>query len=48
MADAENQDLILFTRGNPAEEAIPLADIVDCAGNLECGDDGIRCISSDD
>jgi len=34
MADAENQDLILFTRGNPAEEAIPLADIVDCARDI--------------
>jgi 2-aminoadipate transaminase len=27
----ENLKLILFTRGNPAEEALPLADIVECA-----------------
>ncbi len=34
MAEAEKQDLILFTRGNPAEEAIPLGDIVACAQDI--------------
>jgi 2-aminoadipate transaminase len=28
----ENLKPILFTRGNPAEEALPLAEIIDCAG----------------
>ena len=31
MGSEEKQDLIFFTRGNPAEEALPLADILDCA-----------------
>ena len=34
MAGVEKQDLILFTRGNPAEEAIPLGDIIDCAHDV--------------
>jgi 2-aminoadipate transaminase len=34
MAEAEKQDLILFTRGNPAEEAIPLGDIVACSQDI--------------
>lgn len=34
MAEAEKKDLILFTRGNPAEEAIPLDDIIDCAHDI--------------
>jgi DNA-binding transcriptional MocR family regulator len=34
MAEAGKQELILFTRGNPAEEAIPLADIKACARDI--------------
>ena len=34
MENKEKQDLILFTRGNPAEEALPLSDILDCAQDI--------------
>jgi hypothetical protein len=27
----ESMKPILFTRGNPAEEALPIADMIDCA-----------------
>jgi len=30
----ESMKPILFTRGNPAEEALPIAEIIDCANTV--------------